>query len=79
MMQGYDIKLIRSVADAVDVPLIACGGAGSIGDMARALHEGGADAAAAGSLYVFFGPLRAVLIHTPDEKELYESGVYRDA
>ncbi len=79
MAQGYALKLIRSVADAVSVPLIACGGAGSVSDMARALHEGGADAAAAGSLYVFFGPLRAVLIHTPDERELYESGVYEHA
>jgi imidazole glycerol-phosphate synthase subunit HisF len=77
-MQGYDLKLIESVAAAVTVPVIACGGAGGAADMAAAL-KAGAHAAAAGSMYVFYGPRRAVLIHAPEEKELYDLGVYRDA
>lgn len=77
-MQGYDLKLIQSVAESVGVPLIACGGAGGARDMQSALGAG-AHAAAAGSMYVFYGPRRAVLIHVPPEKELYEMGVYRDA
>ena len=77
-MQGYDLKLIRTVAGVLNVPLIASGGASCAADMAKALHEGGAQAAAAGSMYVFWGPRRAVLIHAPEEKELYECGVYRD-
>ena len=77
-MQGYDLKLIQSVADSVGVPLIACGGAGSALDMKAAL-DAGAHAAAAGSMYVFYGPRRAVLIHVPPEKELYDMGVYRDS
>jgi cyclase len=42
---GYDLALTRAVSDAVDVPVIASGGAGSAGDMARAFTEGGAEAA----------------------------------
>ncbi|MFH1511724.1 MAG: HisA/HisF-related TIM barrel protein [Bacillota bacterium] len=77
-MQGYDLKLIQSVAEAVGIPLIACGGAGGAQDMKSALRAG-AHAAAAGSMYVFYGPRRAVLIHVPPEKELYEMGVFCDA
>lgn len=77
-MQGYDLKLIQSVAAAVGIPLIACGGAGGAQDMKQVLAAG-AHAAAAGSMYVFYGPRRAVLIHVPPEQELYDMGVYRDA
>lgn len=69
-MQGYDIALLREVSAAVKVPLIASGGAGSLQDMARAVREGGAAAAAAGSLFVFHGRHRAVLITYPNEQEV---------
>ncbi|MEA4927690.1 MAG: AglZ/HisF2 family acetamidino modification protein [Candidatus Limiplasma sp.] len=78
-MQGYDLKLIQSVAEAVHIPVIACGGAGGAQDMKAALQQAGAHAAAAGSMYVFYGPRRAVLIHVPEEKELIALGVYQDA
>ena len=42
---GYDLPLTRAVADAVDVPVIASGGAGDAGHVAAAIAEGGADAA----------------------------------
>jgi cyclase len=42
---GYDLALTRAVADAVDVPVIASGGAGSGLDLVRAFTEGGAEAA----------------------------------
>lgn len=77
-MQGYDLRLVKGVADAVTIPLIACGGAGGAKDMADVL-QAGAHAAAAGSMYVFYGPRRAVLIHVPEEKELFDLGVYQDA
>ncbi|MFC7286918.1 AglZ/HisF2 family acetamidino modification protein [Herminiimonas glaciei] len=67
---GYDIKLVRQVSDAVTVPVIACGGAGSIDDFVAAVTEGHASAVAAGSLFVFVGPHRAVLINYPDRKQL---------
>ena len=70
--EGYDLKTLRAVTDAVDVPVIACGGAGTLADLASAIHEGGASAAAAGSLFVFQGKLQAVLISYPSPKELRE-------
>lgn len=52
-MDGYDTELIRSVADAVDIPVIAAGGAAEPADCARAVLDGHASAVAAGSLYHF--------------------------
>jgi cyclase len=72
-MLGYDLDLIRSVSDAVDIPVIACGGAGSIRDLYLAISQGGASAAAAGSMFVFHGPHRAVLITYPSPTELSET------
>jgi len=69
-MQGYDIELIRQVTRAVGIPVIACGGAGKVQDLAAAVQQGGASAAAAGSMFVFQGPHRAVLISYPSSKEL---------
>jgi cyclase len=69
-MQGYDIPLVRSVCQTVRIPVIACGGAGSLADMVRVIREGGAASAAAGSLFVFQGKHRAVLITYPDEQEI---------
>jgi imidazole glycerol-phosphate synthase subunit HisF len=65
MWAGYNAKLISSIADKVSVPVIACGGAGHIDDIQQAFSAG-ASAAAAGSLFVFYGPHRAVLINYPD-------------
>ena len=69
-MEGYDLDLIRQVASAVPIPVVACGGAGSTADLVAAVREGGAAAAAAGSLFVFHGRHRAVLITYPS----YEVG-----
>lgn len=69
-MQGYDLGLVESVAQAVTIPVIACGGAGTLDDMAQAILKGGASAAAAGSLFVFQGKHRAVLITYPSPDEL---------
>jgi cyclase len=76
-MQGYDIELVREVADAVSIPIIACGGARDINDFKTVLQEGGAHAAAAGSLFVYYGSKKAVLITAPEEKDLIEIGVYK--
>jgi cyclase len=67
---GYDLKLIREVSSAVSVPVVACGGAAGLDDFVAAVHEGGASAVAAGSLFVFVGPHRAVLINYPNRAEL---------
>ena len=69
-MEGYDIDLIRAVSDAVTVPVVALGGAGKIEDLNKAVEDGHASAVAAGSLFVFHGPRRAVLINYPQPEEL---------
>jgi cyclase len=68
-MSGYDLDLITQVSRAVSIPLVACGGAGSIEHLAAAIAAG-ASAVAAGSLFVFAGPRRAVLINYPSAAEL---------
>ena len=70
MMQGYDIDLVKKIADAVSVPVVACGGAGNLNDVAKVIKQGHASAAAAGSIFVFQGPLRGVLISYPAYQEL---------
>ena len=76
MMQGYDITLVRSVVDAVSQPVVAIGGDGGIEDLKTVLHEGHAHAAAGGSMFVYYGRLKAVLITAPSEEELTEVGIY---
>ncbi len=71
-MQGYDIDLVRKVADAVRVPVVACGGAGNLSHVSEVIKQGHASAAAAGSIFVFQGPLRGVLISYPTPKALKE-------
>ena len=68
-MAGYDVALIQAMSAAVSVPLVACGGAGTIGHLAGAINAG-ASAVAAGSMFVFTGPRRAVLINYPSPAEL---------
>jgi cyclase len=67
MMNGYDIELIRKVTAATRVPIIASGGAGSVQDLVQAVREGGASAVAAGSIFVFHGKHKAVLINYPKD------------
>jgi cyclase len=70
MMEGYDLELIHRVSEAVGIPVVACGGAGTIQHLREAIKLGGASAAAAGSMFVFQGPLRGVLISYPNPLEL---------
>jgi imidazole glycerol-phosphate synthase subunit HisF len=72
---GLDTGLIARVSAQVRVPVIACGGAASLADMRTAV-DAGASAVAAGSIFVFYGPHRAVLINYPDYtsiRELFQS------
>lgn len=77
MMNGYDIDLVKSVVEAVKIPVIAIGGAGGISDLEKVIHEGHAHAAAGGSMFVYYGRLKAVLITAPSEKELTDVGIYK--
>ena len=68
VMGGYDAKLMQQVRPFFTAPLVALGGAKDVDDMGRILKKGG-DAAAAGSLFVFYGKYRAVLITYPTYEE----------
>lgn len=68
---GYDLDLLRAVAASVDVPVIACGGAGTL-DHIRAAVAAGASAAAAGSMFVYMGKHRAVMINYPEYRILQQ-------
>lgn len=70
MGKGYDLELLRRATSAVSVPIVASGGAGSVDDCARAVVDGGASAAALGSMAVYHGRNRAVLINFPTREEL---------
>lgn len=72
-MKGYDINLIKSISTLVKIPVIASGGAGSLKDFATAIKEGGASAVAAGSMFVFHGTHRAVLISYPKYEEIEDT------
>lgn len=67
--EGYDLELVSAVASAVSIPIVANGGAGTL-DHLRDVLAVGADGAVAGSMFVFQGPRRAVLISylSPEER-----------
>jgi cyclase len=69
--KGYDLELVHAVSAAVDVPVIACGGAGRLEHFTDAVAAG-ASAVAAGSMFVYMGPHRAVMINYPGERVLKE-------
>jgi len=68
--QGFDIDLVRSVASSVKMPVIACGGARNLEDIVNVVCLGKASAVAAGSMFVYQGSARGVLISYPSEAEM---------
>jgi cyclase len=68
-MKGYDINLISQVHAAISLPITVLGGAGSLDDIADLVGQLGIIGAAAGSLFVFKGKYRAVLISYPSRAE----------
>lgn len=65
MMEGYDLNLIKQVAESVSVPVIAIGGAKDVNDLKKAI-DSGAHAVAAASMFIYYGKQKAVLITVPD-------------
>ena len=72
MMQGYDLELISQISKSVTIPVIALGGAGNLQHLQQAYREGHASGLAAGSIFVFHGPRRGVLINYPERHEIQE-------
>ena len=69
IMTGYDLNLINAVARSLQIPVIACGGAGRIEHFSEAIQNQ-ASAVAAGSMFVFYGAHKAVLINYPFIEDL---------
>lgn len=69
LMEGVDLKLVAEISSAVSVPVVATGGVGSLDDIGHAL-EAGAHAVSAGSMFVYHGPHRAVLINYPEPEQI---------
>lgn len=64
-MKGYDLELAAALRKAVHIPMTVLGGAGSLKDIGKVLETCGVVGVSAGSLFVFKGPYRAVLINYP--------------
>lgn len=68
-MKGYDLDLVQQIRAATTLPLTVLGGAGTLDDMRELIRRYGIIGAAAGSLFVFKGKYRAVLINYPNRQE----------
>ncbi|MGD8778947.1 MAG: AglZ/HisF2 family acetamidino modification protein [Ignavibacteria bacterium] len=69
-MKGYDNELVSLVTNLVNIPVIACGGAGMLEDIVNVIEDSGAHASAAGSLFVFHSTTKGVLINYPSSEEI---------
>ena len=69
VMKGYDMNLIDKIAGNISIPLTVLGGAGSLADIEKVIDKHGVIGVAAGSLFVFKGPYKAVLINYPTQSE----------
>ena len=73
-MKGFDMALAEQMRDAIDLPMTVLGGAGNMDDIRGLIKRFKIVGAAAGSLFVFKGKYRAVLISYPDAKERLVGG-----
>ncbi len=69
VMEGYNLELVRAIREAISLPITVLGGAGSLDDIGELIDTFGVVGAAAGSLFVFKGVYRAVLISYPSRSE----------
>ena len=72
VMKGYDMDLIDKVCEKLSIPITVLGGAGSLRDIKRVIERHGIIGVAAGSLFVFKGVYKAVLINYPTQNEKEE-------
>lgn len=72
VMKGFDLNLIEKIASSISLPLTVLGGAGSLLDIEKVISKHGVIGVAAGSLFVFKGPYKAVLINYPTQLEKNE-------
>lgn len=68
--EGYDLEVTSQILNNVDIPVIVCGGCGSIGDLKKVLYEINANAAAIGSMAVYSKKGMGVLINFPNREDV---------
>jgi imidazole glycerol-phosphate synthase subunit HisF len=68
--RGYDLELMREISAAVKIPVVACGGAGSLADIKTLLDSSNVAAAAAGTMFVLHGKHDAPLISYPRPQQI---------
>ena len=69
-MNGYNLKLTKHISENLSIPTIDLGGAGKLEDLKKAFIEAGATGLAAGSLFVYYGQNKGVLINYPEKKDI---------
>jgi imidazole glycerol-phosphate synthase subunit HisF len=69
-MQGYDIDLLKEISSQLTIPVVALGGAGKLEDLTLLANQATINGFAAGSLFVYHGPRKAVLINYPELQEI---------
>jgi len=69
-MDGYDVPLIRKISESVKIPIVALGGAGKFEDFKQAVNQGFASAVAAGSMFIYQGARKGILVNYPEKLEL---------
>jgi cyclase len=68
-MQGYDIPLLKEISESVSIPVVGLGGAGTEAHLREAFNQASLSGVAAGSLFVYQGHQKGVLINYPENKK----------
>lgn len=71
-LSGYDLELMRFISESVSIPVVASGGAGSLDNVRELFLKTKCTGAAVGSLFVYYGSTRSVLINYPERSILKE-------
>jgi imidazole glycerol-phosphate synthase subunit HisF len=72
-MQGYDIELLKEISSQLTIPVVALGGAGKLEDLTFLANQATINGFAAGSMFVYHGPRKAVLINYPGLPEIQKT------
>ncbi len=70
MMNGYDVGLVQKITESLSIPVIALGGAGNLNHLKQVYQDGHANGLAGGSIFVFHGAQKGVLINYPSKSEI---------
>ena len=69
-MDGFDINIIEKISNAINIPVIANGGAASVEDIEKAVKQGNASAVSLGSMVVYQSKGMGVLVNFPDTEKI---------